>query len=243
MSSGAPRSTRTARRSSRAVSIGRRVPTSASGDARSTRPGPATRVARPDPGRRAVRADVVDRVRLVARRRPPRDPVVRRDGVSHARPRTGGGGRPVRLVDDPALGPLVGLAEGRLVTYAACRGLPCPIWSVDADVGRPGAARRGRRPGHARRHRPGRPGGPRVGRSRRPTASIGLARRTRRDRPRRDPDRACDSCPMPHGPGAPRACRRTGSCSPRMAGSRPIGTGRRSPDPPPRPGRPRRPPR
>lgn len=45
------------------------------------------------------------------------------------------GGRPVRLVADPALGPLVGLAGTRLVTYRACRGLPCPIASVDVDSG------------------------------------------------------------------------------------------------------------
>jgi hypothetical protein len=45
------------------------------------------------------------------------------------------GGRPVRLVADPELGPLVGLAGDRLVTYDACRGLPCPIESVDVDSG------------------------------------------------------------------------------------------------------------
>jgi hypothetical protein len=44
-------------------------------------------------------------------------------------------GRPVRLVADPALGPLVGLAGPRLISYAACRGLPCPLLSVDADSG------------------------------------------------------------------------------------------------------------
>ena len=35
------------------------------------------------------------------------------------------------LVDDPELGPLVGLVEDRLVTYGACRGWPCPIVSTD----------------------------------------------------------------------------------------------------------------
>ena len=43
--------------------------------------------------------------------------------------------RPVRLVDDPALGPLVGVDGPRLVTYEACRGLPCPIVAVDVDSG------------------------------------------------------------------------------------------------------------
>ena len=42
---------------------------------------------------------------------------------------------PVRLIADPALGPLVGLAGARLVSYTACRGLPCPLVSVDADSG------------------------------------------------------------------------------------------------------------
>jgi hypothetical protein len=41
----------------------------------------------------------------------------------------------VRLLDDPALGPLVGVAGTRLVTYEACRGLPCPIVAVDIDSG------------------------------------------------------------------------------------------------------------
>lgn len=44
-------------------------------------------------------------------------------------------GRPVRLIADPALGPLVGMSGPRLVSYAACRGLPCPLLSVDADAG------------------------------------------------------------------------------------------------------------
>ena len=35
------------------------------------------------------------------------------------------------LVDDPDLGPIVGLARERLVVYRACRGLPCPLFSVD----------------------------------------------------------------------------------------------------------------
>jgi hypothetical protein len=44
-------------------------------------------------------------------------------------------GRPTRLVADPALGSLVGLAGGRAITYGACRGFPCPIVSVDIDSG------------------------------------------------------------------------------------------------------------
>ena len=45
------------------------------------------------------------------------------------------GGRLVRVVADPELGPLVGLTGNRIVTYDACRGLPCPIESVDVDSG------------------------------------------------------------------------------------------------------------
>ncbi|MFL5778437.1 MAG: hypothetical protein ACJ761_05800 [Chloroflexota bacterium] len=41
-------------------------------------------------------------------------------------------------LDDPGLGPLVGIADGRIITYAACRGLPCPLLSVDL-AGGPGA--------------------------------------------------------------------------------------------------------
>ena len=46
---------------------------------------------------------------------------------------TGGGG--VRLVADPALGDLVGFDGNRLVAHGACRGLPCPLVSVDAVTG------------------------------------------------------------------------------------------------------------
>jgi len=35
------------------------------------------------------------------------------------------------LVDDPDLGSIVGLARDRLVVYRACRGLPCPLFSLD----------------------------------------------------------------------------------------------------------------
>lgn len=40
------------------------------------------------------------------------------------------------LVDEPDLGPAVGLADRRLVAYLACRGLPCPIVAVDLSTGR-----------------------------------------------------------------------------------------------------------
>ena len=42
---------------------------------------------------------------------------------------------PAHLLDDPALGLLVGVAGTRLVTYEACRGLPCPVVAVDIDSG------------------------------------------------------------------------------------------------------------
>jgi len=38
-------------------------------------------------------------------------------------------------VDEPDLGPAVGLADGRLVSYLACRGLPCPIVAIDLSTG------------------------------------------------------------------------------------------------------------
>lgn len=44
------------------------------------------------------------------------------------------GGPPVTL-DSPDLGPLVGLDGDRVVTYGACRGLPCPIVSTDLRTG------------------------------------------------------------------------------------------------------------
>ena len=152
-------------------------------------------------------------------------------------------GRPVHLVDDPALGPLVGLAGQRLIAYAACRGLPCPIWSVDAASGdhvrladAAGLATlAGAGPDARVVHEWDGPAG-------RQTA-VGVARRTRRDRPWRDPDG-----PAPHA-----RCRTVRERHPPAAGLGPAhpgrpapgrtGTGRRPPDPPPRPGRPFRPPR
>ena len=47
--------------------------------------------------------------------------------------RTEAGTERAGLVDDPGLGPLVGLAGTRLVSYEACRGLPCPIVAVDVE--------------------------------------------------------------------------------------------------------------
>jgi hypothetical protein len=41
----------------------------------------------------------------------------------------------VRAVSEPDLGALVGLDAGRLVTYAACPGLPCPVVSTDLSSG------------------------------------------------------------------------------------------------------------
>ncbi len=40
------------------------------------------------------------------------------------------------LVDEPDLGPALGLADGQLVSYLACRGLPCPVVSIDVSTGR-----------------------------------------------------------------------------------------------------------
>ncbi len=134
--------------------------------ARPIRPRDARR--RPDPGGCAVRTDVVDRVHLVARRRPSRDPVMRRDGVPHARPRAGGR----RSAGPPRRRPVARLvARADRAAADRLRGLPrspLPDLVGGCRLGRPCAARRGRRPGHARRRRSGCPGGPRVGRSGRP---------------------------------------------------------------------------
>jgi hypothetical protein len=39
------------------------------------------------------------------------------------------------LVDEPDLGTALGLADGRLVSFLACRGLPCPVVSIDILTG------------------------------------------------------------------------------------------------------------
>ena len=44
--------------------------------------------------------------------------------------------RPAGAMADPALGATIGLADGRLVSYLACRGLPCPIVVTDLSSGR-----------------------------------------------------------------------------------------------------------
>jgi hypothetical protein len=41
----------------------------------------------------------------------------------------------VRLIADPSVGDLVGLSGDRLVAHGACRGLPCPLLSVDLTGG------------------------------------------------------------------------------------------------------------
>jgi len=47
---------------------------------------------------------------------------------------TPGTGR-LRLVDGLDIGPAIGLADGRLVAYLACRGLPCPVVAVTIEDG------------------------------------------------------------------------------------------------------------
>ncbi len=44
-------------------------------------------------------------------------------------------GDAVTTIADPALGAVVGLAKAHLVTHAACRGMPCPLISVDIASG------------------------------------------------------------------------------------------------------------
>ncbi len=44
-------------------------------------------------------------------------------------------GNPVITIDEPDLGPLVGIDADRLVSYEACRGLPCPIVATDLTTG------------------------------------------------------------------------------------------------------------
>ncbi len=94
------------------------------------RAGPARRA---DPDGRAVRPDMVDLARLERRRPATGDPVVRGAGMSDA------ADRPADRCDDDRgrhrPGPIVGVADGRLVTYLACRGLPCPIVAVDLATG------------------------------------------------------------------------------------------------------------
>jgi hypothetical protein len=44
-------------------------------------------------------------------------------------------GGPSRMLDAPDLGALLGVDGDRLVTYGACRGLPCPVVSTDLGTG------------------------------------------------------------------------------------------------------------
>jgi hypothetical protein len=44
-------------------------------------------------------------------------------------------GGATRLVADPAMGDMVGLSGDRLVAHGACRGLPCPLLSLDLSSG------------------------------------------------------------------------------------------------------------
>ncbi len=41
----------------------------------------------------------------------------------------------IELVDDPALGSMVGVAGGRVIAFGACRGFPCPLVATDAATG------------------------------------------------------------------------------------------------------------
>lgn len=46
-----------------------------------------------------------------------------------------GGSSSVAIIEAPALGLLVGFDGDRVVTYSACRGLPCPVVSTDLRTG------------------------------------------------------------------------------------------------------------
>ena len=85
--------------------------------------------------------------------RPAGRPVVRRGGLPDADRRPG---RRLAgdLLDAPDLGVLVGVDGDRVVTYGACRGLPCPIVSTDVRTGGAADARAERRAGRRRRRRP-----------------------------------------------------------------------------------------
>jgi hypothetical protein len=63
--------------------------------------------------------------------------VVQQCGYSSCRTRlVDPGTGQVSTIARPEFGELVGVADGRVVVYAACRGLPCPILSVEASTGR-----------------------------------------------------------------------------------------------------------
>ncbi len=44
-------------------------------------------------------------------------------------------GGPTTTIDAPDLGAMIGFDEDRIVTYGACRGLPCPILATDLETG------------------------------------------------------------------------------------------------------------
>ncbi len=96
-------------------------PTSASGGGRSTALGAAARILAPISRGRTVRSDVVDGVRLVARGRPARGPVVWRDRLSDARARSSAW-RPNRSTSSPT--PASGRSSASPVTARRLRRLP-----------------------------------------------------------------------------------------------------------------------
>jgi hypothetical protein len=62
--------------------------------------------------------------------------VVQSCGMSNCRTRLlDVAGATVRTVETADQGEVIGVAAGRLITYGACRGLPCPIASIDATTG------------------------------------------------------------------------------------------------------------
>ena len=157
-SSGGRPSTRPARSSTRCASTARPERISGSGAAGSTRPrrpsasSPRSHPTRDSGGRSRPnsRWDVAgDRL------------AIQSCGEVACRTRViAPGGGPARLLDAPDLGLLVGLDGDRVVTYASCRGLPCPIVSTDLATGRATTARRRRRVRDARpnaRRDPARP--------------------------------------------------------------------------------------
>ena len=132
-SSGRRRSRRMARPSTSSASTGRPAPTSASGDGRSMAGRRPSRVLPP------IAADArfgPTWITTFAWDEDGRSLAVQSCGEIACRVRildTRGGD--VRLVADPALGDLVGFDGDRLVAHGACRGLPCPLLSVDVVTG------------------------------------------------------------------------------------------------------------
>ena len=217
-SSGGRPSARTDRPSTRLAWRGGTAPTSGSGRVRSTgrrRPGPSSR-------RRPPTAASGGRGR---RSSPGRSRATGSWSSRAARCPAGRGcsTRPTarsELVDDPALGPMVGVAGGRVIAFGACRGFPCPLVATDVATGarqRPGRGVRAGRRGAGRERRTGRP------RDRRRPRPATACRRPGRV------GRAPTSGPSPTDSGWDRSaagraaasgCRPAGSCSPRTAACR-----------------------